>query len=338
MDHSRYSSRQDNPRSSLLYNSSYMNNQERKRVDRIKAMQTFVRIVEASSFSRAAESLNLPRASLTATMQNLEAYLGRKLLQRTTRSVALTSDGAEYYARCLEILAALEAAEAPFRDAAPPRGRLRVELPGALGRNVVMPRLKEFHLAYPGIELVVGLSDRLADLARDGIDCALRVGVLEDSALIGRQVGSMRFVTCASPAYLERRGVPLRVEDLDGHTAVVHFSGRTGRPFDWEFLVDGELLRRTMNGPVAVNDADAYVCAGLQGLGMIQAASYQAEPHLRDGSLVPVLADYPCAAMPVSLVYPEAQMAAPKLRAFTSWIAALFDAHPQLRRERAPQP
>lgn len=308
-------------------------------MDRIKAMQTFVRIVEASSFSRAAESLNLPRASLTATMQNLEAYLGRKLLRRTTRSVALTSDGAEYYARCLEILAALEAAEAPFRDAgAPPRGRLRVELPGALGRNVVMPRLGEFRLAYPGIELVLGLSDRLADLARDGIDCALRVGALEDSALTGRQVGSMRFVTCASPAYLEREGVPRRVEDLDGHTAVVHVSGRTGRPFDWDFLVGGQVLRRAMHGPVAVNDADAYVCAGLQGLGMIQAASYQVERHLRQGSLVPVLADFPCAAMPVSLVYPEGRTAAPRLRAFTEWIAALFDAHPQLRRERVPQP
>jgi len=300
-------------------------------LDRIKAMQTFVRIVEASSFSRAAESLDLPRASLTATMQNLEAYLGRKLLQRTTRSLSLTTDGAAYYERCLTILAALDAAEAPFRAAdAPPQGRLRVELPGALGRNVVMPRLGEFHAAYPDVELVVGLSDRLVDLNRDGIDCALRVGALEDSALVGRRIGSMRFVTCAAPGYLQRHGVPETIDDLDAHSAVVHFSGRTGRPFDWDFEVGGEIRRFGFSGPVSVNDADAYVCAGLQGLGMIQAASYQVERHLQSGALVPLLPEYPCAAMPVSLVYPKGQMAAPKLRVFCAWIEALFAAHPQL--------
>lgn len=300
-------------------------------MDRIKAMQTFVRIVEAGSFSRAAESLDLPRASLTATMQNLEAYLGRKLLQRTTRSLALTNDGADYYARCIEILAALEAAEAPFRTLdAPPRGRLRVELPGALGRNVVMPRLGEFHAAYPEVELVVGLSDRLADLNRDGIDCALRVGALADSALVGRRVGSMRFVTCAAPAYLARHGVPQTVADLDAHAAVVHVSGRTGRPFDWDFAVDGEVRRMTLTGPVAVNDADAYVCAGLQGLGLIQAASYQVAPHLDSGALVPLLTAFPCASMPVSLVYPKGHTAVPRLRVFNAWVEALFAAHPQL--------
>jgi len=302
-------------------------------VDRIKAMQTFVRIVEAGSFTRAAETLNLPRASLTATMQNLEAYLGRKLLQRTTRSLSLTTDGADYYARCVEILGALDAAEAPFRTLdAPPQGRLRVELPGALGRNLVMPRVAEFHALYPEVELVIGLSDRLADLNRDGIDCALRVGALEDSALIGRQVGTMRFVTCGAPAYLERYGRPETVADLDGHVTVVHFSGRTGRPFDWDFAVDGEVRRFAMEGPVAVNDAEAYVCAGLQGLGLVQAASYQVEPYLQSGALVPLLVEFPCAAMPVSLVYPKGQMAAPKLRVFCAWIEALFAAHPQLKR------
>lgn len=307
-------------------------------MDRIKAMQTFVRIVEAGSFSRAAESLNLPRASLTATMQNLEAYLGRKLLHRTTRSLSLTGDGADYHARCREILAALDAAEAPFRDdGAPPQGRLRVELPGALGRNVVMPRLGEFRRDYPGVELSVGLNHRLADLTRDGIDCALRVGELEDSALVGRRVGSIRYVTCAAPAYIERHGAPHSIEELDGHTAVVHFSGRTGRPFDWDFLVDGRVERCAIDGPVAVNDADAYVCAGLQGLGLIQAASYQVEPHLRAGRLVAVLADFPSAAMPISLVYPKGQAAEPKLRAFSGWIAALFAAHPDLYPERGPQ-
>jgi len=301
-------------------------------MDRLKAMQTFVRIVEAGSFSRAAESLGLPRASLTATMQNLEAYLGTQLLQRTTRSVSLTTDGAQFHTRCVEILAAVADAEARYRGGeGAPQGRLRVELPGALGRNVVMPQLGDFHRRYPGIELSVGLSDRLADLTRDGIDCALRVGALEDSSLIGRQLGSMRFVTCAAPGYLAAHGVPQTLSDLDRHQAVVHYSGRSGRPFDWDFLVDGQPVRRQLGGPVAVNDADAYVCCGLQGLGIIQAASYQVHGHLAGGALVEVLAAFPSMPMPVSLVYPKGRMATPKLRVFAQWLEGLFAADPHLR-------
>ena len=302
-------------------------------MDRMKAMQCFVRIVEAKSFTRAAETLHLTRASLTATMQNLEAYLGTQLLQRTTRSISLTTDGADFYAHCVEILAAVEAAEAPYRGAeGGRRGRLRIELPAAVGRRIVVPRLAQFHERYPGVELVVSMSDRLADLTRDGTDCALRVGELEDSNLIGRLVGSMRFVTCAAPAYLARHGIPLTLDDLDRHQGVIHFSGRTGRPFDWDFVVDGVVVRRRVTGAVAVNDADAYVSCGLQGLGLIQAASYMVQEHLASGALVEVLAHWPSAPMPVSLVYPQGRMAAPKLRAFAQWIDTLFAAEPHLAR------
>jgi len=303
-------------------------------MDRIKAMQTFVRIVEAGSFTRAAETLDLPRASLTATMQNLEAYLGTQLLLRTTRSISLTTDGAAYYAQCVEILAAVEAAEAPYRGSAgSPQGRLRVALPGAVGRRVVVPRIGEFHAQYPGIELVVSLSDRVADLTREGIDCALRVGELDDSALIGRQVGSMSFVTCAAPAYLARHGTPANLDDLERHTSVVHFSGRTGRPFDWDFVVDGEPVRRRLAGAIAVNDADAYVSCGLQGLGLIQAAAYMVQAHLASGALVAVLAHLPSVPMPVSLVYARGRIANPRLRVFAQWIEALFALEPHLARQ-----
>ena len=302
-------------------------------MDRIKAMQAFVRIVEARSFTRAAETLDLPRAALSATIQRLEAYLGTQLLQRTTRSVALTTDGAEFHARCIEILAAVEAAEGRFRGVeGVPQGRLRVELPGAVGRRVVVPHLGQFHARYPGIELVVGLSDRLADLTRDGIDCALRVGELEDSSLVARPVGSMRFVTCASPGYLARHGVPATPAQLDGHRSVVHFSGRTGRPFDWDFVVGGVPERRRVPGPISVNDADAYVDCGLQGLGIIQAAAYMVDAHLASGALVEVLADCPSLPMPVSLVYPQGRLATPKLRAFAQWIDELFAREPHLCR------
>lgn len=167
-------------------------------------MQTFVRIVEANSFSKAAETLNLPCASLTATIKNLEAFLGTQLLQRTTRRLSLTPDGAEYFKSCLEILNVIDASELSFRgpDSKKPKGKLRVDLPGTVGRKLVIPHISQFHELYPEIELTISLTDRLVDITQEDIDCALRLRRLQDSALIGRQVGNMRFVTCAAPSYL----------------------------------------------------------------------------------------------------------------------------------------
>ena len=306
-------------------------------MDRLKAMQTFVRIVEANSYTKAAETLDLPRAALTATIQKLEAYLGTQLLQRTTRTLSLTSDGAAYFRHCLAILAAVDEAEAPYRtsDGAAPQGRLRVELGGAVGRNVVLPQLGEFCRAYPGVELVLTLSDRLTDLVRDGVDCALRVGELQDSALIGRQIGTMRFVTCAAPSYLAARGVPRSLEELAQHTAILHYSGRTGRAFDWAFNDAGGVRKIDMAGALATNDAEGYVTLGLQGLGLVQTATYLVRSHLASGALVEVLHDTPPTPMPVSLVYPQGRMASPKLQVFARWLEALFEAEPDLQRAAA---
>lgn len=301
-------------------------------MDKVKAMQTFVRIVEANSFTKAAQTLELPRAALTATLKKLEALLGTQLLQRTTRRLSLTPDGAQYYQQCLEILNAIEAAELSLRgvDAQRPKGKLRVDLPGAVGRNLILPHLGEFHAAYPDVELTLSLSDRLVDLTQEGIDCALRVGELQDSALIGRQVGTMRFLTCASPAYLKQYGKPRTLADLKNHRGVVHFSGRTGRPFDWDFVVDGKVVRVDVSGPIAVNDADAAVCCGLQGLGLVQAGQYQVREHLDSGALVKVLPKWPPTAMPISLLYPQGRMASPKLNVFAAWIASVFAADPDI--------
>ncbi|WP_307720474.1 LysR family transcriptional regulator [Massilia atriviolacea] len=295
-------------------------------------MQTFVRIVEANSFSRAADSLHLPRASLTATMKNLEAFLGRQLLQRTTRKLSLTPDGAQYYAHCIAILAAIDEAEQPFfgADSARPRGKLRIDLPSAVARHLILPHIAAFHDACPEVELSISITDRLVDLIQDGIDCAVRVGQLQDSLMIGRQIGEMRFVTCAAPSYLARYGVPQGIDDLHGHRSVVHFSARTGRPFDWDFLVGDAVVKVAISGPIAVNDADANLSCALQGLGLTQAATYQVRTHLADGTLVQVLAGTPPTPMPVSLLYPQGRMAAPKLAAFAGWLAGLFDADPDL--------
>lgn len=302
-------------------------------MDKIKAMRAFVRIVEANSFSKAAETLNVPRAALTATLQKLEAALGVQLLQRTTRRLSLTPEGFDYLRDCHDILQALELAEARFKgqDAARPQGRLRVELPSTLGRNFILPQLGLFRDTYPDLELDISFTDRLVDLTEEGADCAVRVGKLQDSAMIGRQIGHMGFVLCAAPAYVARHALPQSVAALSAHRSVVHIAGRTGRAFDWDLLVDGKPVRVTPRGPVSVNDGDANLICALQGLGLARCATYQARPHFENGSLVPVLPGAPLPALPISLVYPKGRLAAPKLRVFADWLLALLAQHPDLR-------
>lgn len=305
-------------------------------MDKIKAMRAFVRIVEANSFSKAAETLNVPRAALTATIQKLEAALGVQLLQRTTRRLSLTPEGVDYLRDCHDILHALDVAEARFKGQnASPSGRLRVELPSTLGRNFILPQLGNFCDMYPDLELVVSFTDRLVDLTEEGADCAVRVGKLQDSAMIGRQIGQMSFLLCAAPMYVARHGLPTTVAELPSHRSVVHFAGRTGRAFDWDLLVDGSRINVSLGGPVAVNDADANMICALQGLGLARCATYQARAHLQEGRLVPVLPDAPLPALPISLVYPKGRLATPKLRVFADWLVQLLGQHEDLRLPRA---
>jgi LysR family transcriptional regulator for bpeEF and oprC len=255
------------------------------------------------------------------------------LLQRTTRRLSLTPEGAEYFRHCIDILKAVDTAELAFRgpDAKKPRGLLRINLPNTVGRRLIMPHIAHFHAAWPDVQLQLSLTDRLVDLTQEGIDCALRVGTLQDSAFIGKQVGLMRFVTCASPAYLARHGTPHTLADLAAHRGIMHYSGRTGRAFDWDFLQGKEVLRVQMAGPIAVNDADASVDCALQGLGLAQAAVYQVRQHLDKGALVAVLADHPPTPMPMSLLTPQGRLATPKLQAFAGWITALLAAQPDVQ-------
>jgi len=194
-----------------------------------------------------------------------------------------------------------------------------------------LPRIAEFHAACPDVQLAISMNDRLVDLTQDGIDCALRVGHLADSSLVGRRLGTMRFLVCAAPSYLARRGTPRDMDDLAGHVGVVHFSGRTGRPFEWEWEADGQLHKADLAGPVAVSDADGNLSCALQGIGLAQVATYQARPHLASGALVHVMPHLALSAMPVSLLYPKGRMAAPKLAAFAAWLSGLFEQDPDLQ-------
>jgi LysR family transcriptional regulator for bpeEF and oprC len=300
-------------------------------MDRLQAMQVFTRVVDTNSFTRAAETLDLPRASVTTIIQNLEAFLGTRLMHRTTRRLSLTPDGAAYYERCVRILADVEETEASFQSGnKKPHGKLRIDMPGSIGRLLVIPSLCEFHTRYPDIDLQLGLSDRPVDLLQEGVDCVVRVGALQDSSLVARRIGLFEGVTCAAPDYIERAGMPASLEDLDNHKAVNYFSSRTGRTLDWAFLVDGKEIEVKMKSIVSVNDADAYVTCGLEGFGLIQPALFMVLPHLRSGQLVEVLPELKPLPMPISAVYPHSRHLSPKVRVFVDWIAELFDRCPLL--------
>ncbi|MBP2302424.1 LysR family transcriptional regulator [Azospirillum picis] len=305
-------------------------------MDKLHAMRVFVRVVEVNSFSKAADTLGLPRASVTTTIQNLEASLGVRLLQRTTRKLNLTLDGAAYLEGATRILQEIEEVESSFTSARKtPRGRLRVDMPGSIGRLVIIPAIHEFHNAYPDIELMLGLSDRPIDLIQEGVDCVLRVGELQDSSLIARRVGAFRPVTCASPDYLAAHGMPRSLEELERHVAVKYFT-RTGKVHELSFERDGEEVEVKMAGTVSVNDADAYVTCGVEGLGIVQAARFMALPHLRSGALVEILPEWRPALMPISALYPQNRHLSPKVRVFVDWIAELFERCPLMQGEDVP--
>lgn len=295
-------------------------------MDRFQEMQVFVRIAERGSFSLAAADLQIPRATVTNLIQRLEQRIGARLLERTTRQVRLTHDGDAYYQRCVRLLADLEEAEGSFRDA-PPKGLLRVNLQGTLARHFVVPALDAFLAQYPEITLHIGEDDRLVDLVREGIDCVLRAGTLQDSSLIGRQVALLEQVTVASPAYLARHGTPATLDDLAQHVAVDYVSSATGRPVPLEFRVGDEIVERRLPARVSVSGADLYTGAALSGLGIVQVPRYRIEDELRDARLCQLLAESPPPPMAIAVLYPQSRQLSPRVRVFAQWLATRFE-HP----------
>lgn len=298
-------------------------------MDRFNAMRVFTRIVELESFSKAAEDLQIPAATATYTIKQLEARLGVRLLQRTTRHVSPTLDGQAYYQRCVRILADVEETEAGFGNSGvAPRGKLRVDLQGTLSQHYVLPRLKEFFARYPDIELEIGIGDRLVDLVRDGVDCVLRVGELRDSSMVARRVASLQQLTCASAAYLKERGTPHTLEDLQaqGHQAVNFVSPSSGRMFPFDFIVDGEDLSINLPGRVSVTSAEAYAACCINDLGLVQMPRYHIAGQLRSGAVVEVLAQWRPRPMPVSVLYPHQRQLSPRVRVFVDWLSDVMGA------------
>ena len=288
-------------------------------MDRLDVMRLFTRIVERQSFTLAAQDLEWPRSTATQVIQDLEKRLGVRLLQRTTRHVKATLDGEAYYRRCVAILGEVEDAEAAFSDAKP-RGLLRVDVHGTLTRHFVLPALPAFLAKYPDLQLHIGEGDRLVDLVREGIDCVLRVGDLQDSAMVGRRVALLDEVTCASSAYLAHRGTPVSIDDLTGHVSIGFVSSASGMALPLEFTVNGDVRKVALPSTVTVTSAETYVAAAKLGLGLIQIPRYHAQADLAAGTLVSVLPAFPPSPTPVSLLYPHSRQLSPRVRVFIDWV------------------
>ncbi len=303
-------------------------------MDQIQAMRIFVRVVEAGTFTRAADSLNLPKATVTKHVQALEERLRVKLLNRTTRRVTVTPDGAAYYDRTVRLLTDLDDIEASMTNArANPRGRLRIDVGTSAAQLLIIPNLAEFHARYPDIQVDLGVSDRIVDLIGDNVDCVIRGGELSDQSLVARRVGSLEFITVASPDYLARKGTPTHpLEIEEKHSSVIYFSPQSGRHYPLEFRKGAESIDLTGPYQLSVNESNAYLTSIVAGLGIGQISSWQAQRHLASGALVQLLPEWTQPLLPVYVVYPPNRHLSAKVRAFVDWAAELFQRESHLQR------
>ncbi|WP_027522517.1 LysR family transcriptional regulator [Bradyrhizobium sp. Ec3.3] len=292
-------------------------------MDRFEAMRLFVRLVERRSFTAAAADLGLPRSTASEVLRGLEARLGARLLERTTRHVTPTLDGADFYRRCVAILAEVEEAETAMRDARP-RGLLRIDAHPLLTRTFILPHLPAFLARYPLLELQIGQGDRLVDLVREGVDCVIRSGEPDDSGMIQRRLGTIAEITVASPAYLAAHGVPATPDALDGHQMVAFVSSRTGDVLPLEFSVVGTLRHIVLPSRVRVNNSDSMADLARLGFGLVQAPRYRFAEDLAAGALVEVLAGFPPSPTPLFALYPQNRQLTLRLRVFLDWIAGIF--------------
>lgn len=303
------------------------------RYDQLAAMRAFARVVEAGTFTRASDSLGMPKATLTKLVQTLEQHLRTRLLNRTTRRVTVTPDGAAYYERVVRILADLDELDGSMMlSQASPKGRIRIDVSASLAISILIPALPDFHARYPDIQIDVGVSDRPVDLIAENVDCVVRGGEITDQSLIARRIGELSFMTYAAPSYLARYGEPRHPQDLNGeHYIVRYFSAETGRHWPFTFALDGETLEVYGRYIAAFNDGNSYVAAAVAGLGIIQAPPFMIHQHLLSGALRPILTAWKAEDLPLHVVYPPNKHLSTKLRIFVDWIAELFANHKLIR-------
>lgn len=293
-------------------------------MDRLAALEAFAKVAETQSFSEAARRLRSSKSAVSRHVAALEAGLGARLFHRTTRSLTLTEAGRDYFARASRILADLDEADASVTQLqAAPRGRLRVNAPMSFGFLHLAPALGDFLARYPEVELDVNLTDRFVDLVDEGVDVAVRIGSLTDSSLVARRLAGIRRVLCASPDYLERRGVPKTPDDLKGHDCLSNTNITITR--EWRFIhPDGKPWPIEVRGRMTANSGDLLRVAALHGHGFVHLPTFIVGGDLRAGTLVSVLDPYIAQDLTLNAVYPTARHLSPKVRAFVDFLAERF--------------
>lgn len=291
-------------------------------------MATFVAVNDSGSFTAAAEALSIPKARASQRVAALEAELGVRLINRTTRSLRLTDDGASYLDRCRAVLLEIEEVEGALRGGAvEPRGRLRVDALVSVARWILAPRLHEFQQSFPQIELRLNSSDRISHFLEEGVDCAIRGGEMADSTVVARQVCSVHFGLYAAPSHLAEHGVPSNPGELSTHRQLSWFSTA---PFQWHLEANDGTAMTIGDGGIQFNDPDVAIEACLAGGGVCPGAPFAVEHLVRSGRLLPVLPAWSFPARPISVVYPSSRHLSRRVRCFVDWFVAMMESNPSI--------
>ncbi|WP_322881675.1 LysR family transcriptional regulator [Pandoraea sputorum] len=301
-------------------------------MDRLDQYRIFAQVAEMGSFIKAAHALDVPRASVSASVQQLETQMGVRLLNRTTRQVHLTSEGSQLLERVRPLLTALEDIDLMFQ-VSPHQvsGQLRIDVPSRIARRVIAPALPTLLRQHPRLRLVLGASDRVVDLVQEGVDCAVRVGFLHESSLVVRPLGKIALINCASSTYLREHTAPERPDDLTSrHWMVGYASPTTGRAQPWEYVSEDGVAREVdIPSQVVVNNAESYIACCRAGLGLIQIPRFDVQHLLDSAELIEVMPAYRAAPLPVSLVYPHRRHRSRRLAVFLDWFEELVRSHMQ---------
>ncbi len=294
-------------------------------MDKLAAMQVFVRVIETGGLSAAGRALGLAPSSISRRIRELEDSLGVTLLHRTTRKLSLTEAGETYYEQARDIVQSVEEADlAVTEKRTDPSGTLRMTAPTGMARLHIAPAVAAFHMQYPNVRVVMMVTDRPVDIIGEGLDVALRIGQLDDSSLMARKIGQARRMVCASPAYLKRAGEPQHPQELGDHDCVT-FRTHPGKNL-WEFCAGKKPVSVQVSGPLFCDDGETLVAAACAGLGLILVPEWLAGPDVSAGRLIEVLSDYQVDpdASPLYAVYAPGPYTPPKVRAFIDFLNGRF--------------